>query len=68
MTKIGKNSKQATFGFGVLDFPHLEFIWRRFVSVRGAAFGFRASDLCRRRLGAIIFLEVVWFNIFEVRT
>jgi len=47
-----ENSKQASFGFGVLDFPDLRFICE-FVS----DFDIRILDFFRRRLGAINFLN-----------
>jgi hypothetical protein len=39
-----QNSKQAPFGFDVLDFPDWRFIVSAFVSVRGVAFDIRISD------------------------
>jgi hypothetical protein len=56
-----ENFKQLKSGFAVLGFL---WFWLYLAPV---CFGFRASDLHSCVLGAINFLEAVFFNIFKER-
>jgi hypothetical protein len=57
MTKISQIPNQLASDTVFWIFPILDFSVSAFVSVRGASFDIRISDLCRRRTGTVNLLR-----------